>query len=344
MPYIQSVILGFIQGTTEFLPISSSAHLVLVPWIFGWDYMGLGFDTALHFGTAIAIVAFFWRDWASIITRAISRKKQDTRNPSTSLGTGKLQTNSKSQIPNSNEVPTKQGLPGSRFEGIGTNQAIHYPANLLWQILVASIPAAIAGYLLSDYVETYLHSPILLAINLAVFGIILWLVDIYANRQFPSRHPEHIRQTQCKLREGSQSAGDSSAKPQNDRQLSLNKINYKQSLIVGLSQCLALVPGVSRSGITMTAARGLGLNRENSARFSFILSAPATVGAFLFEARKVDWAQTTLPFWLAIIVTVIVGLLTIKYLLKYLQRGSFAIFTIYRIALAIIIVVLFLAR
>lgn len=301
MDIIQSIVLGTIQGTTEFLPISSSAHLVLVPWIFGWDYKGLGFDTALHFGTAIAIVAYFWKDWLSIIRRAFNGKSHKLKDES-------------------------------------------YPQNLLWQILIASIPAAIAGYLLSDYVETYLHSPILLAINLAIFGIILWLVDTHANRQFPSCHPEHIRQTQCKLREGSQSAIDSSAKPQNDRQLSLSKINYKQSLIIGLSQCLALVPGVSRSGITMTAGRGLGMNRDNAARFSFILSAPATVGAFLFEARKVNWSSAPAGFWLAIVVTVIVGLLTIKYLLKYLQKGSFLVFTVYRVILAIVIIAIFLLR
>ncbi len=299
---IQSIILGTIQGTTEFLPISSSAHLVLVPWLFGWDYMGLGFDTALHFGTAIAIVAFFWRDWLDIISRAFKAKNYN------------LQANS-------------------------------YPPNLLWQVLIASIPAAIAGYLLSDYVETYLHSPILLAINLAVFGIILWLVDLKATNSSKLIDNSHnLKLTTDRPNEANLANEANQAKKNTLKELPLSKINYTQSFIVGLAQTLALVPGVSRSGITMTAGRSLGMNRENSARFSFILSAPATVGAFLFEARKVDWAQTTLPFWLAIIVTVIVGLLTIKYLLKYLQRGSFAIFTIYRIALAIIIVVLFLIR
>jgi undecaprenyl-diphosphatase len=294
--------LGTIQGTTEFLPISSSAHLVLVPWLFGWDYMGLGFDTALHFGTAIAIVAFFWRDWLDIISRAFKAKNYN------------LQANS-------------------------------YPPNLLWQVLIASIPAAIAGYLLSDYVETYLHSPILLAINLAVFGIILWLVDLKATNSSKLIDNSHnLKLTTDRPNEANLANEANQAKKNTLKELPLSKINYTQSFIVGLAQTLALVPGVSRSGITMTAGRSLGMNRENSARFSFILSAPATVGAFLFEARKVDWAQTTLPFWLAIIVTVIVGLLTIKYLLKYLQRGSFAIFTIYRIALAIIIVVLFLIR
>jgi len=326
MAYFQSIILGIIQGTTEFLPISSSAHLVLVPWIFGWDYNGLGFDTALHFGTAIAIVVFFWRDWVSIIARAISLGNTVTRDPlSEKTENGKRKTE---------------------------NNKFDYPSNLLWQILIASIPAAIAGYFLSDYVETYLHSPILLAINLAVFGIILWLVDKWANQKSLGRHCEKSSTRQSNLSVIPAKAGIHNRLPrpgglamaENNRDLALNKINYSQSFIVGLAQTLALVPGVSRSGITMTAGRSLGMSRENSARFSFLLSTPAIIGAFLFEARKVDWTATSFSFWLAIIVTVIVGLLTIKYLLKYLQRGSFAIFTIYRIALAIIIVVLFLTR
>lgn len=332
MAILQSIILGTIQGITEFLPISSSAHLVLVPWIFGWNYMGLGFDTALHFGTAIAIVAFFWRDWLSIITRAIK--------------------------PN-NELGIRNNGPENKNHN--SQFIIHnstYPPNLLWQILVASIPAAIAGYLLSDYVETYLHSPILLAVNLAVFGIVLWLVDVWAQKKGTKRpqnySTESAQNCHPEQNEGSQqfnniamsesASGSNKTMKQPDNGLPLNKITFFQSFYVGLAQTLALVPGVSRSGITITAARGLGMNRENSARFSFILSAPATVGAFLFEARKVDWAQTTLPFWLAIIVTVIVGLLTIKYLLKYLQRGSFLVFTVYRVILAIVIIAIFLMR
>lgn len=267
MDFIQSIVLGAVQGITEFLPISSSAHLVLVPWIFGWDYQGLGFDTALHFGTVIAIVAFFWKDWLNIIFRAFKPRSY------------KLEARS-------------------------------FPPNLLWQILAASIPAAIAGYFLSNYVENYLHSPILLAINLIVFGILLWLVDIAVKKS----------------------------------KLTINSIKWGQSLIVGLAQVLSLVPGVSRSGITMTAGRGLGLSREDSARFSFLLSTPAIIGAFLFEAKNFNWANLAPPFWLAIIVTTIVGFLTIKYLLQYLKKGSFLVFTVYRVILAVIIILLFYLR
>ena len=123
--------------------------------------------------------------------------------------------------------------------------------------------------------------------------------------------------------------------------MTINSIKWGQSLIVGLAQCLALVPGVSRSGITMTAGRGLGLSREDSARFSFLLSTPAIIGAFLFEARNLIWSDLSLPFWLAILVTTIVGFLTIKYLLQYLKKGNFLVFTVYRVILAVIIILLF---
>jgi len=342
MAIIQSIILGIIQGTTEFLPISSSAHLVLVPWLFGWDYNGLAFDTALHFGTAIAIVAYFWRDWTSIIARAI--------------------------MPNNVSRITYKGKENHKLNTLYEIPTTMYPPNLLWQILVASIPAAIAGYFLSNYVETYLHSPILLAINLAVFGIILYLVDITVakNEKRKAKSNNSNLKTDCHPEppaggEGSyssdnttmsESASDNNETPrlrsgqaiQQFNNLTIGKIGYAQSFIVGLAQCLALIPGVSRSGITLTAARSLGLSRENSARFSFLLSTPAILGAFAFTATKTDWSSTPVGFWLSILVTTIVGFLTIKYLLKYLQRGSFVVFTIYRVALAIIIVVLFLMR
>lgn len=322
MQYFQSIILGIIQGTTEFLPISSSAHLVLVPWLFGWDYNGLAFDTALHFGTAIAIVTFFWRDWTSIIARAI--------------------------MPNNVSRITYKGKENHKPNTLYEIPTTMYPPNLLWMILVASVPAAIAGYLLSDYVESYLHSPILLAINLAIFGIILWLVDLKASQTSNLKPP--VQTSAWSSRDGQnynlKTENPNKLKPKKliPSELSLSKINYSQSLIVGLAQCLALIPGVSRSGITMTAARGLGLSRENSARFSFLLSTPAILGAFVFTALITDWSSIPPGFWLSILVTTIVGLLTIKYLLKYLQRGNFFVFTVYRVVLAVVIIVLFMLR
>lgn len=267
---------GVIQGLTEFLPISSSAHLVLFPYIFNLKYEGLAFDTALHFGTVIAIVAFFWRDWLKIIR----------------LGAGSWGFGANAEKTPDSQLPTP-----------------NYPKSFLWQIIIATIPAAIAGFLLQDLVESKLHSPLLLAINLAVFGIILWLVDHFAKRNF-----------------------------------ALEKIGFKQSLIVGVAQSLALIPGISRSGITMVASRGIGLERDQAARFSFMLGAPAMIGAFFFELRHLPDQSLSLAFIVGILASAVSGLLAIKFLLIFLKKSNFSIFVFYRIALALFVIGLFLLR
>lgn len=268
MEYFQSSILALIQGITEFLPISSSGHLVLVPYIFNWDYRGLSFDVALHFGTVIAIIAFFWKDWLAVSKNAFGFKKlkADSQKP----------------------------------------KATNLPANLLWQIIIASIPAAIVGFLINGYIESSLQSPLLIAVNLIFFGLLLWLSDKISKKS---------------------------------RQLSA--ISYKLSFAVGLMQSIALIPGVSRSGITMTGARFAGLGREDSARFSFLLGTPAMIGAALFESIKFDFSSINPSFILAIIVSAITGFLAIKYLIEYLKRGNFAVFAIYRIVLAVIVLLFY---
>ncbi|MCL5410753.1 MAG: undecaprenyl-diphosphatase UppP [Patescibacteria group bacterium] len=266
MEIFQSLIIGAIQGVTEFLPISSSAHLVLAPYIFSWDYRGLGFDVALHLGTVIAILFYFWKDWMAIIGSALNRKPTD-------------------------------------------NKTIVFPPNLLWQIIVATIPAAIVGYLISDYIESTLHSPILLASNLIIFGIVLYLVDRFIKKS-----------------------------------IKIPAIGYKQSLIVGIAQSLALIPGVSRSGITMIASRSLGLNRESAARFSFLLGTPAMIGAFLFKLKDLGPSDLNSIFILGVISSTVFGFLAIKYLLEYLKRGNFSVFMWYRILLAGIVLVIYFIR
>lgn len=269
MELLQSIILAVIQGIAEFLPISSSAHLVLVPYIFGWDYKGLGFDVALHFGTALAVVIYFWRDWLYIIQNAFADRKQQDANDSAN--------------PN------------------------YLPSNILWQILIATIPAGIFGYFLADHVEEWFHSPILIAINLAVFGYILWKVD--------------------------QKAKDS---------LKYSDINWKRSFLVGLAQCLALVPGVSRSGITILTSRSLGLKRAEAAKFSFLLGTPAVIGAFLVSLRDITLRDLDIFFFLSVILSAIVGYLAIKYLLSYLSTKDMRVFMNYRFVLALIILAVYL--
>jgi undecaprenyl-diphosphatase len=267
MELLQSIILGVTQGVSEFMPISSSAHLVLIPYLFHWQYNGLVFDTALHLGTVLAIIFYFYNDWVGIIKMGFRCQKSGVKQQTTAL-----------------------------------------PANFLWQIIIATIPAGIAGLILENYVEKYLHSPLLLAINLIVFGLVLWLTD--------------------KMAKSEQEIG---------------KITFKQSLIVGVSQCLALIPGVSRSGITMVASRGLGLKREDAAKFSFLLGTPAMIGAFLLQARKLDSTDLNLVFFMGVIFSALAGFLAIKFLLAYLKKSNFSIFLWYRIILAVIVLTVFFA-
>lgn len=266
---IHSTILGIIQGITEFLPISSSGHLVVIPYIFKWKDNGLSFDVALHLGTTIAIIGYFWKDWVNIVAKAFGKKNV---------------------LENKDEDD--------------------YPSNFLWQIIVATIPAAILGMILDKAAEKYFHSSIIMiSINLIVFGVILWAVDKYLKKD---------RRTDA--------------------------ISYKQSFLVGLSQSLALVPGISRSGITMIASRSLGLDREKAARFSFLLATPATLGAFIFKLKDLGPNDLNSIFISGVISSTIFGFLAIKYLLQYLKRGSFSVFMWYRIALAIVVLSIYFAR
>ncbi|OQA04766.1 MAG: Undecaprenyl-diphosphatase [bacterium ADurb.Bin400] len=266
--YIQSLIIGAIQGVSEFLPVSSSGHLVLVPYMFSWDYRGLSFDVALHFGTLLAIVIYFGKDWVEIIGNAFR--------PALSKG------------------------PVAR-----------YPKDLLWKIVVASIPAAIVGVFIEDYVEEFLHSPLLLATNLVVFGALLWLSDKYAKKHDASK-------TQL--------------------------LSYGNTFLIGLAQAIALVPGVSRSGITMTAGRALGLDRDQAARISFLLGTPAMAGAFLFKLGDLKLISLDHAFWSGFIASTAFGFITIKYLLQYLRKSDFSIFFWYRLMLAIVVIFTYFAK
>ncbi len=261
MEIIHSAILGIVQGITEFVPVSSSAHLVLFPYLFNWDYNGLQFDIALHFGTFLAVIAFFWRDWADIFKNAFSKDST-----------------------------------------VGV-----YPKNTLWQIIVASIPAFVAGYFLEPYVEKYLHSPLLLITNLVVFGLLLWATEFISHNMLKN-----------------------------------SKIKYSHSFIVGCAQALALIPGVSRSGITMTAAKLIGFSKENAARFSFILGTPAVLGAFVYHIPGLNLGEVSFSFWMGVISSTVFGFLAIKYLIQYLKKGSFAVFAIYRILLAAAVLAFYL--
>ena len=260
---IHSIVLGAVQGIAEFLPISSSGHLIIIPYLFHWKDYGLGFDVALHMGTTIAVLVYFWKDWLKIFQNAFGKKADH-----------------------------------------------EFPSNFLWQILVAAIPAGILGYILDKASEKYFHSNMLLiAANLIVFGLLLWLVDKY-----------------CATNQNSKT------------------ITYKQSFLVGLAQSIALIPGVSRSGITLTASRALGLGKKEAARFSFLLATPTILGAFLLKLKDISGGDLNLAFFLGVLASTIFGFFAIKYLLKYLERGNFSVFVWYRIILAIVIITVYLIR
>lgn len=285
MTIIQSLILGAVQGLTEFLPISSSGHLVLIPYFFKWDYNGLDFDVALHAGTAIALLLFFCKDWLNIIKSAF------------------LKVQLSSHV---NEVG-EEGVEVGREE-IPKN-AVQYPKNFLWMIVVASVPAVIVGLLIEKYVENVFHSIILIACNLAFFGWLLWFVDKKAKTD-----------------------------------LLPGKMSFKKAFIVGLFQAAALIPGVSRSGITITASRLIGLERGAAARFSFLLATPAIVGAFLLKVPDILEVGISLSFCLGVLASMAFGLAAIKFLLVYLKKSDFSLFLWYRLVLAVIIAIVFFVR
>jgi undecaprenyl-diphosphatase len=269
MDIFQSIFLGILQGLGEFLPISSTAHLILAPYFFNWPDPGLSFDVALHVGTLIAVVAFFWRDWIDIF----------------------------------------KALSNDIFHTSYKLEARSYPTNLLWLLVIASVPGAIFGFFLDDYAESAFRNPLIIAFTLSVVGLVLYLVDKY------STHKKDIKNT-----------------------------NIKDAIIIGLSQAVAIIPGVSRSGATMTAALALGFSRELAARFSFLLSTPIIFGAALVKVPHLLKVGITMPILLGILASAISGYLAIKYILRFIQKVGYAPFFWYRLILAVVIIIFYLMK
>lgn len=267
MSILQALILGIIQGLTELLPISSSAHLNIIPWLLGWTNSEEfatafeGFDVALHFGTLLAIAIFFFKDWISLIKGGW------------------------------NQVVKKE----KTTEG-----------KMFWYIVIATIPGGIIGFLLDHFADGLLTKPLIIAIALIVMGIILYLVD--KNAKSNTKYED---------------------------------MTFKQTFLIGLSQALAFIPGVSRSGITMTTGRLLGVERKSCAKYSFMLSAPIVLGATLLKMKDFVF---NIPFFVGVFASFIVGIIVIKFLLNYLQKGSFKGFAIYRVIFGIIILIALLIK
>lgn len=270
----QALVMGIVQGLTEFLPVSSSGHLIIVPWLFGWDdafITSLPFSVMLHFGTLIALLVYFRADWLRLVPAGLA------------------------------------AIRDRSFRGEPDRK-------LAWLLAAATVPAAIVGFLFNDFFETQVRQIGLVAVMLVVGAAILWIAD-------------HIgRQTK--------DVGD---------------LTFPVAVGIGAAQALALVPGMSRSGISISAGRLVGLDRPAAARFAFLMATPITLGAIVFEARSLITGEAGVPVDIAplvvgLISALVSGFLAIHFMLRYLRTRSLDIFVWYRLGLAAIVLVMWLAR
>ena len=264
---LQATFLGVVQGFTELLPISSSAHLTVLPWLM-WNIEDIGaFDVALHAGTLLAIALFFFKDWIALLKGAYRNvvKKEKT------------------------------------FEG-----------KMFWYLVLATIPGGLIGFVLDDKLDLFLEtkgilaSVSVIASALIVMGILLYFIDKKAKSE-----------------------------------VKYEDMNLKQTFLIGLSQALAFIPGVSRSGVTMTTARAMGIERESAAKYSFMLSAPIVLGATIYKFKDFVF---NIPFAIGVMSSFLVGILVIKFLLNYLKKGDFKWFAIYRVVFGLIIILVYFLR
>ncbi len=272
MSIFQAVILALVQAVTEFLPISSTAHLFLVPWLFGWEDPGLAFTMAVHVGTLAAVILYFFRTWMEYGLAGI----------------------------------------GLHFPRGAHKEQVAVARRMFWFLVAGTFPAAVAGALLEEAIDTTFRSPILMASMLIAVSGVMWLAEAYAARAALAR--------------------------------ALDSLSLADALLIGTAQAVALVPGVSRSGITICAGLFRGMTREASARFTFLLSTPIIAGASakkLLELRNVELAGDTLPaFVVAAVVSAVAGYVVIAFLLRYLQTRTLHIFIYYRVLLGAVILLL----
>ena len=269
----QALVLGIVQGLTEFLPISSSGHLILVPYLLGWTdpfIKSLAFSVMLHMGTLVALLAYFWRDWARLVPAGVA-----------ALGERSF-----------------AGDPDRR---------------LAWLIAATLPPAVLFGVVLGDFFAEQVRRPLLVALMLVIGAAILWLAD----------------------RLGRKTDG-------------IERLGFPGAFGIGCAQALALVPGISRSGISISAGLGLGLSREEATRFSFLMATPVVAGAGIFELRKMLTGEVAGDVNVAVVgigfaAAAVSGLAAIHVLLRFVRTHSMAAFVVYRLLLAALVLVVFLA-
>lgn len=254
MSITHAIILGIIQGITEFLPISSSAHLVIAPLFLRNSYQGLTFDVALHLGTLLVIIIYFFKDWLTMLNKALTQPKS-------------------------------------------------HEAVMFWFIILASIPAAIAGYMLEKTTETFFRNPVIIAIALIIGAIILWFAD---------RKQRLVR--------------------------AIGDIGLKEIIFIGFAQALAIIPGFSRSGMTIAAGLFVGLKREEAAKFSFLLAAPIILGAGILKISKLEFSELKIYFFIGLLSSMLAAIFSIRFLLKYLKNANLNFFIAYRIILGLAII------
>jgi undecaprenyl-diphosphatase len=268
MPLVEVIVLGIVQGLTEFLPISSTAHLAVVPWLFGWPDPGLSYDIALHVGTLAAVLLYFFRDWVQIIGQAF-------------------------------------GISGEADPVLRRNHG------LLWLLIAGTIPAGLAGFAFQKQAETTLRTPYVIGAMMIGIGLVLWLAERAGRRQKDLSH-----------------------------------VSFADSLAVGVAQALAVIPGVSRSGVTIAAGLFRNLDRASAARFSFLLSTPVIAGAAAKDLWDLTRHEGGVPpemrgaFLIGIMVSALAGGLTIKFFLEYLKRRGLTCFVLYRLIFGIMIIAL----
>ncbi len=294
MPLYQAIVLAIVQGLTEFLPVSSTAHLWLVPWLLQWKDPGLTFDIALHAGTLVAVLGYFWRYWLEMVKMVLGISGGNTHTAAASGTTAALNPKSKIENPKSAAGPIAL---------LGENR------QLFWFLVIATIPAGIAGWLFEHAADEQLRSPIIVGSALIIVGLIM-------------------------------GAGERVGRREHD----LGHVGLVDSIIVGVAQAFSVIPGVSRSGSTMAAGLFRNMKRETAARFSFLLSTPIIAGAALKKGLEIHHAglpaDMRLPFLVGIMVSAVVGYLVIAVLIRFLERRTFTVFVVYRIVLGVIILLL----
>jgi undecaprenyl-diphosphatase len=271
MPILQVIVLAVVQGLTEFLPVSSTAHLYLTSWLLGWHTEALDFDIALHIGTLLAIVLYFFRDWLQIVA---------------------------------------QGF-GMRF---GRDEELKHNRMMLWLLAIGTIPVGVFGFVFNKQAETTWRNPYVIGVMLVAVGMLMWLAE-RAGRM----------------------------------RRDLSSLNLPDSVLIGLAQALAIVPGTSRSGITISAGLFRDFDRQSAARFSFLLSTPAiaaAAGKALYDMHKHGGFDAILnaPFLVGVAVSALTGCAVIAWFLHYLRRSSLLPFVYYRIIFGIIVIALAFIR